>query len=306
MDEERWRDPALLSEIHGWIDAQLNGLELERGGASEQTHVTKWSTVIRVPTSAGPVWFKANAETLRHEAALVDLVSGRRPDAVPPPLATDTDRGWLLMADAGERLRAVLPRRQSLDPWLEALALYATVQLDTLPDVEKLLELGVPDMRLQALPAKYDALMDEIDAEPRFRAASGRVRELCGELAAYAVDETLQHDDLHDGQIFVRDGRLLLMDWGDSCISHPFFTLSVSLEGNIAWGLDDVEGSVDAAPYRDAYLAPFAERYEGDLVRAVEIALRLGWACRAVNGHVPGDNDHTETRLRMFVDGRAG
>ena len=306
MDAERWRDPALLSEIHHWIDAQLRRLGLERTGESEQSHVTTWSTVIRVPTTAGPVWFKANTESLRHEAVLVDLVSARRPDAVPPPLATDVDRGWLLMADAGERMRFVLPRQQSLDPWLDALRLYATVQLDLVPDVEELLELGVPDLRLEALPDRYDALMDEIDAEPRFRAASTRVRELCDELAAYGIDETLQHDDLHDGQIFVREGRLLLMDWGDSCISHPFFTLSVSLEGNIAWGLDDVEGSIDVGPFRDAYLAPFAERYEGDLVRAVGLALRLGWACRAVNGHVPGDNDHTETRLRMFLDGRAG
>jgi hypothetical protein len=55
-----------------------------------------------------------------------------------------------------------------------------------------------------------------------------------------------------------------LMDWGDACISHPFFTLSVTLEGVIAWGLDDVEGSVDTAPFRDAYLAPFADRYDAE------------------------------------------
>ena len=58
----------------------------------------------------------------------------------------------------------------------------------------------------------------------------------------------------------MRDGKHLLMDWGDACISHPFFTLSVTLEGVIAWGLDDVEDSIDTAPFRDAYLAPFADR----------------------------------------------
>jgi len=34
------------------------------------------------------------------------------------------------------------------------------------------------------------------------------------------------------------------------------------------------------------------------------VALRLGWVCRAVNGHVPGDEERTFTRLRMFLDGR--
>ena len=132
------------------------------------------------------------------------------------------------------------------------------------------------------------------------------MRDLCEALAAHGIDETLQHDDLHDGQIFIRDGRTLLMDWGDACISHPFFTLSVALEGVLAWGLDDEEYSVDTTPFRDAYLGPFRHRYEGDLVGAVGVALRLGWACRAVNGHVPGDLKSTGTRLRMFVDGRAG
>ena len=38
-----------------------------------------------------------------------------------------------------------------------------------------------------------------------------------------------------------RDGSHLVMDWGDACVSHPFFTLSVTLEGVLAWGLDDEE-----------------------------------------------------------------
>lgn len=130
------------------------------------------------------------------------------------------------------------------------------------------------------------------------------VVELCDALGAYGIAETIQHDDLHDGQVFRGDGRHLLMDWGDACISHPFFTLSVTLEGVISWGLDGVEGSVDTTRFRDAHLAPYAERYDGDLLAASEIALRLGWACRAVNGHVPGETDATTTRLRMYLGGR--
>ena len=85
-----------------------------------------------------------------------------------------------------------------------------------------------------------------------------RVEEMCDELAGYGLPETIQHDDFHDGQVFVRDGRYLLLDWGDACVSHPFFTLSVTLEGQLAWGLDDVHGSVDVRPFRDAYLRAFA------------------------------------------------
>ena len=152
--------------------------------------------------------------------------------------------------------------------------------------------------------------MDQMDAEPRFRRAGGLVRSLSRDLSSYGIRETVQHDDLHDGQVFVRDGRHWVMDWGDACVSHPFFTLSVTLEGVIAWGLGDEEASVDVTPFRDAYLAPYAEAYpelaRDDLVEAARLATRLGWACRAVNGHIAGGNDQTRTRLTMFVDGRVG
>ena len=177
--------------------------------------------------------------------------------------------------------------------------------------LDELVAVGVPDLRLSTLPSKYEQLLDSlvelpVDDRRRLEASVPRVRELCEELAGYGLPETIQHDDFHDAQVFVRDGRYLLLDWGDACVSHPFFTLSVTLEGQLAWGLDDVEDSVDVGPFRDAYLAPFARIAESaDLEAASETALRIGWVCRAVNGHHPFEEEsHTHQRLRMFLDGR--
>jgi hypothetical protein len=80
--------------------------------------------------------------------------------------------------------------------------------------------------------------------------------------------------------------------------------MSVTLEGHLAWGLDDVEGSVDLDPLIDRYLRRYdPERPE--LRDAVPLALRLGWACRAANASVVEDPESTSARLRMFLDGRA-
>jgi aminoglycoside phosphotransferase (APT) family kinase protein len=299
-----WRDRAWIAGAHAWIEEQTGRLGLDRTGAIEQPHIYPWSTVMRVPTAQGDVWFKANTEQLQYEAALVSLVTERVPERVPPLLATDLERGWMLMADAGQRLREVVAAERSLERWLDILPAAARIQLAMEPDVEALLALGVPDMRLATLADGYARLMDAIDAEDRYRAGHARVVELCEELATYGITETLQHGDLHDGQVFVRDGTHLLMDWGDACISHPFFTLSVTVEGGIAWGVDDVENSEDTEPYLHAFLAPYAERYDGDLVAASKVATRLGWACRAMNGHDLSGKEHTLTRLRMFLDGR--
>lgn len=303
MDDRRWREPGWLAEVGDWIDHRLAERGLPRTGPPAQPHVQPWSTVLRVPTAQGNVWFKANTESLRHEAALVQRLAARRPDVVPPLLAADPATGWMLMTDAGETLRVVSRREQSLDRWHSVLPRYAEVQLDLADQVDDLLALGVPDRRLATLPGAYEKLLDEVGAERRFHDAVPMVVDLCAELAGYGLPELIQHDDLHDAQVFVRDGQHLVLDWGDACVSHPFFSLSVTLEGGLAWGLADVRDSTDTAPFRDSYLTPYAERFTGDLVAAVRVALRLGWVCRAVNGHVPGDDRSTLVRLRMFLDG---
>jgi hypothetical protein len=61
--------------------------------------------------------------------------------------------------------------------------------------------------------------------------------------------------------------------------------MSLTLQGVIAWGVDDVDGSEDVAPYAAAYLEPWGE----DLEDALELALPLGWACRCV-----GIYDHAQ------------
>jgi hypothetical protein len=209
----------------------------------------------------------------------------------------------MLMEDGGRRLREVIAEERDMSRWDDILDGAADIARAMEPDVERLIDAGVPDTRLAVLPDKYAALVAAEGVEQRFRDAVPRVREMAEELASYGVTETLQHDDLHDGQVFVRDDRQLILDWGDAVISHPFFTLSVTLEGVVAWGVDDVENAVDIEPLIDRYLHRYdPERPE--LRDAFPLALRLGWVCRAVNGTSLEDPESTQNRLKMFLDGR--
>jgi hypothetical protein len=304
---DRWRDPGFLDAAHTWIADRLTEQGHEVVGPVEQPHVTDWSTVMRVPTDDGPVWFKANDEAMRHEAAVTTLVAPLSHGRVPSPLAADPATGWLLLADAGPRLRDVVAEERSLERWLDVLEAYARIQVACEDEVDALLAAGLPDRRLPTLPGAYDALLARLDdLDPRLPDADA-VADLCDRLAAFGIRETLQHDDLHDGQVFLGAGVHQVLDWGDACVSHPFFTLAVTLEGVIAWGVDDEEGSEDLEPHLAAYLRPYAERYslaDADLREAARVAMRLGWVCRAVNGHLPQDPGSTHTRLRMFLDGR--
>jgi len=301
--EERWRDPEWLADAMGWVDQRLIDAGRPRTGEPDQVHVRPWATAIKVPTDLGPAWFKANTEELVHEVLVTHLLAQRVPDRVPPLIADDPGRGWMLMEDAGTRLREVIAEERDLSRWVDILEGAADIARAMEPDVERLVAAGVPDRRLAVLPDRYAELVESRDVEQRFRDAVPRVREMAEELASYGVTETLQHDDLHDGQVFVKGDRQLILDWGDAVVSHPFFTLSVTLEGVVAWGLDDVESSVDIAPLAAAYLQRYAPD-RPDLADAIPLALRLGWACRATNATAVEDPASTKNRLTMFLDGR--
>ena len=306
-----WLDPAWRFGADTWIGEQLGRLGLEPIAALDQVHERPWSTVIRVPTERGNVFFKAVASPLRHEAALTELLGSRRPDCIPPPLAVDRERGWMLLEDGGQTLRELITAERSLARWAEVLPLYASVQIDVTGDVIEMLAIGVPDLRLDVLSAKVEEMLDEMIDLPnqecrRLAGSLPWVREACEELAAAGIPETIQHDDLHDAQVFVRDGRYRLLDWGDACVSHPFFSLAVTLDGVISWGVDDIEKSEATEPFRDAYLETFRGRTTSDLVSLSSTARRVGWLCRAVNGRIADPTDEsTRRRLGMFLDGRA-
>lgn len=308
-----WSDRAWQDEVRSWISTQLTALGARATGPAVSVHAQQWSTVLRIPTDRGDVFFKANTPSLRHEASVVALLAERRPDCIPRLLATDLERGWMLMEDAGTRLRELVERERTLTRWLEVLPLYAGVQIDLADRADELVAHGAPDLRLARLPAAYERLLDEVVGLPpgqaqRLREAVPRVEAMCEELAVHGPPETIQHDDLNDGQVYLRHGRYLVLDWGDACVSHPFFSMAVTLEGVIAWGVDDVQGSVDIGPFRDAYLEPFARGgagTSGELADACVTAMRLGWVCRAVNGHRSGsETEQTHVRLRMFLDGQ--
>src|SRR5262245_40459763 len=314
-----WSDPAWLSDAESWICDSMARAGLVQAGPIEQPHVRPWSTVLRVPVASGDLWFKANMPSLRYEAAVLDILNRGCSTPVPRLFAVDLERGWMLMADAGVLLRDVVTRGRSLRRWLDLLPVYAQLQIDAATEVDAFLAAGVPSRRLEVLSSQYDRLLDEVrgltsDETTRLHSLRSTVREMCDALAAHAIDETIQHDDLHDGQVFVQENEYVIADWAECCISHPFFTMAVTLEGNLAWGLDDIQNSVDVGPFADAYLEPFSSYGQLPQLRvALATALRLGWICRALTAQrwaaaldPPDREKHLEgvaIRLRMFLSG---
>ena len=271
--------PLLLNSLdivaaEDWIRRHV-----EPVGAIEAVHKRPWATVMRVPVAGGVTWFKACAQVQAFEPRLTAELYARWPDRVTEVLAVDEARRWLLLGDAG---LAVGDCGNPPEAWLGALPLYAELQRGETAHAADHLAHGVPDLRIVALPAGYERLLgselplarDEVN---RLQEHAPRFIELCAALAQMGIPDSVQHDDLHMRNLYSEGGRLRVVDWGDSSIAHPFFSLVVTfrfLEEVNHLDPDDMW----FRRLRDAYLEPWGSGLE----ESFEIAIRLGWFAHAI------------------------
>lgn len=250
-----WWEPDAESRLAVWADEQLKRHQIHRLGDLDRHHTRPWSKVLRVPTDQGDFFLKALPENLRYEVAVVAGLADRFPGRVPRLLAADPVRGWMLQFDEGALLRRELKRTSNTELWNSVLSTYASMQVSMAGEDELLRGWKVPDRRPETLVPKIRALIEnraalhldhpqglQSGALARLEQALGPLTELCEGLSQGPVPSSLNHGDLHDGNVFVRDGECVIFDWGDSSVSHPFFslrTVHVSLESRPGWEEND-------------------------------------------------------------------
>jgi hypothetical protein len=172
------------------------------------------------------------------------------------------DRPWLLFDDGGPTLRATRPDGtgdQDLGAWERILTEYAALQrsLEAPDAVTDMVQAGVPDGRpgrladeLQRLVAD-DAVWDRVvpaeadaavAARVRLAGSVDRVREAAAALTVAGIPPSVQHDDLHGGNILVGPAGDRIFDWGDASVAHPFGTLTAtfnSIASKTGLGVDE-------------------------------------------------------------------
>jgi hypothetical protein len=283
-----WSSPTWLAEAASWLDDRLAAAGIARTGDVRQPHLRVWGTVLTAPTTRGPVWLKAPGPETAFEAALYELLATVVPDRVLAPIAVDAVRGWVLLPDGGPTLDG-----EAFDDLAANLARYAQLQRDLSSHVDSLLAFGIADMRPAAMPARFaEALAltsryatdhgtaDDRAALSRIAAMRTEFGQWCARLAASPVPASLDHNDLHPGNIFASGTRFY--DWGDAVVAHPFASMLVALGYLHARHGMTAEDPV-VVRVRDAYLEPFTDLApRAELVAEVELACRVGKAARAL------------------------
>ncbi|MYY06780.1 MULTISPECIES: phosphotransferase [unclassified Streptomyces] len=278
-DDLAWRQSALA-----WAERALAARGRPRARLLA-VRVRPWSVLVRMSAAGGPdVWLKANPPASAFEAGLTEALARWVPGHVLEPLAVDVERGWSLFPHGGTLFREVHPDGTGERAWAEALHQYAVVQRALVSRVEEITRLGVPDARTAVLPAVFDRVVGRntvLDTGTRtaLHALRPRLVRWCEELDALGVPDSLDHSDLHDGQLFTpAPGRFTFFDWGDASVSHPFCSLFVPLNN-----ARERYGPQALPRLRDAYLDAWTGTgpTTAELRRGAALARHLGAIGRA-------------------------
>jgi aminoglycoside phosphotransferase (APT) family kinase protein len=221
-------------------------------------------------------------------------LSGTGSSLVPDSVSHPTEP-WCLVGDAGRSAREALHGAEvgeRIDFWTGVLAGYAELQRAVRPD--GLRSIGLPDFSAAALLDRFDEVVAdrrwfEADVAPElsrddWEAVVG-CRPRLAEAAARLTDgrpATVQHDDLHDGNVFSRADAVRIIDWGDASLAHPFGTLLVTLDV-LAAQLECSRDDPSLDPVRDGYLEVWRTAGESvaELRRELDLAVRTAGLGRA-------------------------
>jgi len=299
---------AWLGEATEWIGATVDAVGL--GPRVEVTPIRErvWGAVLRVVTSDRVLFFKAEGPGAGHEPVIVADIAAAHPQLVPDLLAADLERGWLLMADHGSPMWDSVDPSGEIEIWEQIFPAYAHMQSTSAPNLQRWIDAGTPDRRLHVLPTLVDSLLAgggvplDHDRRRAIDAALPDLAKVCDELATTGFAQSIDHSDMHGGNVLIGRGMPRLVDWGDACITHPFTSPFVTYQHTVA-KLPASDRPAATRRLRDAYLDAWSEKASPDDLRDVFAkATWLGHLIRALNfAHQLGDPSEWGEAVATFL-----
>ena len=271
----------MTEAAEAWLREILRDRRIALTGPIELVHSRPWSTVFRVPAGESALFLKICAATQVQEPRVIELVARESPELVPGFVARHRSEPWVILRDGGIRLRQAVPGVAQLAVWRGLLPRYAKLQRSLLGREAELLATNLTDRRLDRIPRLLERVLDDDRWAPDVSRAHVRkllpaIERLCAELGGIGIGPSLDHDDLHDHNVLIQEGRASIIDWGDASLTHPFLTLAVT-ERFAALAAGVATDAAEIRALRDAYLEPWTgQAPDAALRRAAQIGSALG------------------------------
>jgi len=260
--------------LRDWTAQIIRPLGLHLSDSFRQYNASPSFNLIRFETTGSAVWFKGVGEPNRREFPITVKLAELFPSFMPEVLGTKSEwNGWLSREVQGKNLGEA----KDLALWEQAAADLARLQIESISESESILQLGTHDLRFDALSPAIEPFFDVVgrvmDEQPKVppailsREELSLLRVLVGDaltlLADLRIPNTLGHLDLNPGNILVSGHRCIFLDWAETYVGHPFFSLEYLL-AHFGRGVD--ANPYDRSRMVDAYTAPWRRMVSNDRI----------------------------------------
>lgn len=228
----------MKNQINQWALDQLTSLGFSVSDNDVENILdTPWSYLVRYKTNGGLIYLKATPELFFLEPAIIQLLNDKFNASVPMVLAANPELNCFLMQDAGHNLRELLKDNFDETLILRTIEQFTDLQIAAQDKIDDFFAIGVPDYRLEKLPALYANFIKQRDLLAseglskseidKLEKLSDTVVKICHKLFSYNIKQTITQPDFNDNNTLVDDNKqkITIIDLGEIFISHPFFSL---------------------------------------------------------------------------------
>jgi hypothetical protein len=209
-----WSQAGWFERVTKWINDSVEKSGAKVSGLPVQIRVWALSCVFRVDTNKGTLYFKALPDFFGHEPILAKYLDEHFPKYTVDVVAIEPNEHWMLMKEyAGSE-------PETYDDWFKILKAMKEIQSLCTKSFDAFLALDCSDRRLTVLPSLLEPVMDDLKKpemlpfygvnQEEAKELGRRIRllpDLCAQLAAFGIEETIVHGDLWGPNTIVRDTK---------------------------------------------------------------------------------------------------
>lgn len=234
-----WFERGWFRQRAAWLGKELSLNDVATIGIT-QLRAWQRSAILRLTTNRGDLYYKEVPGIFSHEVYLSRELQRAFPHNFPTLIETDAERQAILMYDVSG---VPLSRITEIKHWEHAVCCLAEIQIQTLSEAEHFLNFGCFDQRLDRILRSIDSVFSDTSALKagsvwgmsdgeieKLHSCLPKLKHLCVELLSYKIPNALEHGDLWPTNIFIKDETCIFLDWSDTSISHPFFSVPVLIQ----------------------------------------------------------------------------
>jgi aminoglycoside/choline kinase family phosphotransferase len=280
--------PATKEQAIEWALDYLASNNKDRIISHEHMTETSYSTVYKIITSKNTFYLKQTPPALSTEFQTLAYLHKQQCSHIPTIIAENKALCCFLMESCGDvTLRSFFQEQVDLALLNMGIMNYTKIQRSTEHKITESMNLNTPDWRVERVPFLYRQLIaqeelllsDGLSKEElaQLNQAYAICTKLCKSLSSYRIPETINHCDFQENNMILdqKTREVSIIDWGETVISHPFFSLCGCL-WNMTYFHQIKQGDAIYKQLEQHCITPWLFLHPApDLLNALKIAQQL-------------------------------